>query len=285
MKRYSWLSVLFSFSMIWPCCPQVNAQALHTPQGRDESVNADLTAARAASKDKHYAEAEALMLKTTAAHPEAILPWIELGLDQLALQKYKDAEFSFKAALGIGPNSPTKGDSADFFGSPENRAVVAPSATHASRSDLNGGTFSSAQKRTPEVQGVAYSSLGEIYANTFRIAEAQAAFDAAVKAFPSQAALYRRNETIFFFRAANPDAQLAAAEQAIALDPSRAMLYYFKAQALVSKATIDPKTQKMVLPPGCAEAYQKYLQLEPNGQLAPDAKGVLASAGLPIKAK
>jgi len=33
----------------------------------------------------------------------------------------------------------------------------------------------------------------------------------------------------------------------------------------------------MILPPGCAEAYQKYLQLDPKGQFSADAKGVLAS--------
>ncbi len=33
------------------------------------------------------------------------------------------------------------------------------------------------------------------------------------------------------------------------------------------------------MPPGCVEAYRKYLELEPNGQVAPDAKGVLAAAG------
>jgi hypothetical protein len=62
------------------------------------------------------------------------------------------------------------------------------------------------------------------------------------------------------------------------------MLYYFKGQALVSKATIDPSTQKMILPPGCAESYQKYLELEPNGQFSADAKGVLTGAGVAIKA-
>jgi hypothetical protein len=77
---------------------------------------------------------------------------------------------------------------------------------------------------------------------------------------------------------------LAAAEKAIAADPSRAMLYYFKGQALVSKATVDSQTQKMILAPGCAEAYQKYLELEPNGQFANEARGVLTGAGLPLKA-
>ena len=83
-----------------------------------------------------------------------------------------------------------------------------------------------------------------------------------------------------FFKAGQSEAQLAAAEKAIAVDPTRASLYYFKAQALVSKATIDSQTQKMTLPPGCAEAYQKYLQLEPNGQFSADAKGILSAAGV-----
>jgi hypothetical protein len=39
----------------------------------------------------------------------------------------------------------------------------------------------------------------------------------------------------------------------------------------------------MVLPPGCADAYQKYLELDPNGPYSADAKGVLTAAGLPLK--
>jgi len=87
-------------------------------------------------------------------------------------------------------------------------------------------------------------------------------------------------EAVVFFAAGQPDAQFAAAEQAIALDPARAANYYFKGQALVGKATSDPKTGKIILPPGCAEAYQKYLQLEPNGPFSADAKGVLSAAGI-----
>jgi tetratricopeptide (TPR) repeat protein len=135
-------------------------------------------------------------------------------------------------------------------------------------------------KRTPDVLGTAYGSLGEIYIAKKQFDEGKRAFDTAVKDNPAEAALYRRNETIFFFKAGDAEDQLAAAEQAIALEPTRAMLYYFKGQALVSKATMDAKTQKIMLPPGCAEAYQKYLQLEPNGQFAADAKSVLTAAGM-----
>ena len=58
---------------------------------------------------------------------------------------------------------------------------------------------------------------------------------------------------------------------------------YFRGQALVAKATIDPKTQKMIFPPGCIEAYQKYLDMDPNGPYSADAKGILTAAGVPIK--
>ena len=134
------------------------------------------------------------------------------------------------------------------------------------------------------MQGVSWAGLGEVYAHENKYPEASAAFDSAAKIYPANAALYRHNETVAFFQAGNSEGQLAAANQAIGLDPTRAANYYFKGQSLVSKATLDPQTQKMVLPPGCAEAYQKYLELEPNGPYSADAKGILAGAGLPLKA-
>jgi tetratricopeptide (TPR) repeat protein len=249
--------------------PRTDGGAAKVVQG----VNGDVLAARAATRDKRYSDAEALMLKDTAQKPELILPWMELGLAQMGLKKYPEAEVSFKTALGIDTKSLQVQHSSDFY------QADTPQTTHASRNTA-GGEVVAEQNRTPEIKGVGYSSLGEIYIRTKRIPEAEAAFDTAVKANPSQAALYLRNETIFFFQTGNADGQLAAAEKGIAIDPTRAMLYYFKGQALASKATVDP-TGKMLLPPGCAEAYQKYLQLEPNGQFANDSKSFLTAAGVP----
>lgn len=249
-----------------------------------ENVNTELVEARAATKEKRYADSEALMLRATASEPNLILLWVELGLAQNGLKKYDAAENSFKIALGIDPASLKRAHGDDFYQQlPDAKGVVAPTATRNSRNAV-GGTVTSGENRTPEIRGVCYASLGEIYAHQGKVQEAQEAFDNAVKAFPSSAALYRRNETLAFFQAGNSDAQLSAAEQAIALDPDRAALYYFKGQAMVSKATMDPKTQKIVLPPGCADAYQKYLDLEPNGQYSADAKAILASAGIAVKA-
>jgi hypothetical protein len=70
---------------------------------------------------------------------------------------------------------------------------------------------------------------------------------------------------------------VAAADKAIAVDPTQALLYYLKANGLVGKTTQDEKTKKLVPPPGCLEAYQKYLQLAPDGPYAADVKAILAS--------
>ena len=242
-----------------------------------DKINAAVVAARTATKEKRYADAEALMVPITTSRPELVIPWMELGLAQLGLKQYAEAENSFKTALGTDPKSQERSHSDDFYQSSNDPQAVAPTATHQSRNTM-GGTVNSGHDRPPAVLGAAYAGLGEIYIHQGKVAEAQAAFDIAVRSNPEQAPLYLGNETIFFFQAGNADAQLAAAEKAIAVEPKRAALYYFKAQALTSKATIDPQTQKLVLPPGCIEAYRKYLELEPNGQFAADAKGVLAAA-------
>ena len=72
-----------------------------------------------------------------------------------------------------------------------------------------------------------------------------------------------------------PDA-VASLTQAIAADPTAPVLYYLKGNGLVQKTTMDSKTNKLVAPPGCLEAYQKYLQLAPDGTYAAEVKGILA---------
>src|SRR5206468_12465799 len=99
--------------------------------------------------------------------------------------------------------------------------AAAPTATRQSRNAVD-SVINNAESRTPDIKGVSWAGLGEIYAHQGKVKEAEEAFDNAAAAFPQQAALYRRNETISFFQIGNSEAQLAAAENAIALDPTRA---------------------------------------------------------------
>jgi len=216
------------------------ARATAIQQLGASASKADIDAKEAEIKAEKYKAIEAMMTKDTAAKPDAAVLWAQLGQAQAGLKEYDAAIVSFKKALDVDSKSP---------------------------------------KPNAVIQGLAQSGLGEVYARTGKVPEANAAYDAAAKANPSQAPLYLRNEAVIFFQSGNADAQVAAADEAIKVDPNQAILYYLKGQGLVSKATLDPKTQRIVLPEGCADAYQKYLELAPNGPYANDVKGILQQAG------
>jgi hypothetical protein len=106
-----------------------------------------------------------------------------------------------------------------------------------------------------------------------------------VKANPSKAAVYYTNEAVVFFNTGNADAQTVAADKAIAANPNDALPYYLKGQSLAGKITVDPKSGAYVVPPGCAEAYEKYLQLAPTGPYAAESKAILAETQTKVNSK
>ncbi len=183
------------------------------------------------------------MLKDTQAKPDASVLWAQLGQAQVGLKKYDEAEATYKKALDLEAAS---------------------------------------KKPNIAIQGLANSGLGEIYARTGKVPEANAAYDAAAKINPTQAAFYLKNEAVIFFQMNNGDAQVAAADEAIKIDPNQPLLYYLKGQGLIQKATFDAKSGRIVLPPGCADSYQMYLQLAPTGPYATEVKGILDQAGQKI---
>lgn len=191
-------------------------------------------------KTAKYTDIETLMVKDTAVRPGEAVLWSYLGQAQAGLKKYDEAETTYKKALEVDAAS---------------------------------------KKPSIAIQGMANAGLGEIYARAGKVPEANAAYDAAAKANPTSADMYLRNQAVIFFQVGNGDAQVAAADLAIKNDPNDALVYYLKGQGLIQKATVDPKTQRIVLPDGCADAYQKYLTLAPTGPYAAEVQGILQQAG------
>lgn len=72
-----------------------------------------------------------------------------------------------------------------------------------------------------------------------------------------------------------------AFDKAIAADPNKADAYYWKGTNLIGAATL--KGDKMVAPDGTAEAFQKYLELQPTGPHAEEAKAMLTSIGATVE--
>jgi len=74
------------------------------------------------------------------------------------------------------------------------------------------------------------------------------------------------------------DAALEAFKKAIDADPNYPDSYFQYGITLMSKVTIG-SDGKMVPAPGTADAFQKYLQLAPDGKDAQTAKDMLTSLG------
>ncbi|HTV08626.1 MAG TPA: carboxypeptidase regulatory-like domain-containing protein [Candidatus Aquilonibacter sp.] len=135
------------------------------------------------------------------------------------------------------------------------------------------------KKPVPADQAAAWNGAGNVLAKEGKIPDATAAFENAVKAEPQNAGMFYGNQAAVLFNAGQTDAAMAAADKAIAADPNRPDPYFIKGQALIAKSTFDSKTNKIIPPPGCVDAYQHYLSLAPNGPHAEAVKEVLASLG------
>lgn len=144
--------------------------------------------------------------------------------------------------------------------------------------------MAAAPKPNVEQQASVYNQLGTVYARSNKIPDATAAFDKAASLDPKNTGMFYGNEAAVLFNAQQNDAALAAAEKAIAADPTKPNPYYIKGQALLQKATVDAKGN-IVPPPGCVEAYNKYLDLAPDGAQAPAVKEVLTSMGQKVQTR
>jgi tetratricopeptide (TPR) repeat protein len=204
------------------------------------AAKADIDAKVAEIRTAKYTDIISLMTKDTTAKPDESILWADMAFAQGGLKQYDDAITNYKKAIDL-----------------ENAS----------------------KKPRMEIVGVSEAGLGEIYARTGKVPDANTAYDAAAKADPTRAGLHLHNEAIIFFQQGNSAAQVAAANEAIAANPNDALAYYIKGQGLIQNATIDPKTQRIILPDDCTAAYQKYLELAPTGQFANEVAGILQQAG------
>jgi len=217
-----------------------SAAALAQKELGANASKGDLVAKVNEIKAAKYADIDTLMTNDIKGLPNEALLYANLGFAQTGEDKYDDAITTYKKAINL-----------------ENAS----------------------KKPRMDVLAVAEAGLGEVYARTGKVPEANAAYAESAKDDPTRAAQQLRNEAIIFYQVHNSEAQVAAADEALKANPNDAILYYIKGQGLVANATVDPKTNRIVLPPDCQAAYQKYLELAPNGQFAEEVAGILQQAG------
>ena len=131
-----------------------------------------------------------------------------------------------------------------------------------------------------------YDNLGSAASKSGKSAEAAEAYKQALALDPTHAGHYYVNMGIALMNApADPNAHkesLDAFDKAIAADPNNADAYYFKGSGQMQSVTMD-SSGKMIPPEGTVESLKKYLELQPNGPHAQEAKDILAALGTKVE--
>jgi tetratricopeptide (TPR) repeat protein len=111
--------------------------------------------------------------------------------------------------------------------------------------------------------------------------DAVKAYDQAAQLDPTRASMFYFNKGAVQTNSGKIDDAIDSFKRVIASDPNKADAYYWLGVNMIGKATL--KGDKMVAPEGTAEAFNKYLELQPTGPFAEPAKQMLASIGATVE--
>ena len=142
-----------------------------------------------------------------------------------------------------------------------------------------------AQKAKSDLAGY-YDNLGNAAARIGKTDEAISDYEQAVQLDPASGSLYYLHEGITLYNVAGDEATrkkaVEALDKVIAADPNKADAYYLKGATLFAMST--QKSDGTLSPPeGTTESLQKYLELEPSGGYAEQAKGMLQALNQKIE--
>jgi tetratricopeptide (TPR) repeat protein len=125
-----------------------------------------------------------------------------------------------------------------------------------------------------------YNNLGGIYGRAGKIPEAMEAYKKSAELDPPNAAQAYRNGGITLYNVGKMKEAVEPLKKATELDPKNAQAWYLLGAALVGSMEYKQVGSKLevVIQPGTVEAYQKAIELDPNGK--PDGPGAQAKLGL-----
>lgn len=228
-------------------------------QNTVKSLNEKLTEAKAASDAGDFDKAIATLNDANTIDPSRDLIWFKLGDAYLA-------------------SAPKQTDS------DEKKKRYEMAATDYQKAiDLRKGSEQAAkQPDNNKTLAAYYNNMAQSYSKAGKVDDAVSAYNQAAQLDPPGAAMYYFNEGAVLTNVGRADDANAAFDKAIAADPNKALAYYWKGINLIGKATVG-KDNKMIAPDGTAQAFQKYLELDPNGPMADTAKQMLASIGATVE--
>jgi len=146
----------------------------------------------------------------------------------------------------------------------------------AGRNEEAGQAYQQAINSKPDVPGY-YNNLGNVLARLGKIDEAKAAYTKSAELDPPNAATAWRNFGISLYNANRLGDAVEPLQKSADLDPKNPQTWYLLGASLVYKMTLKKVGDKQVpeFAPGTIEAYQKAIELDPNGPFGAQAKAGL----------
>ncbi len=225
-----------------------------------KALNEKLAAAKTASDAGDFDTAIAQLNEATQMDPNRDLVWFKLGEAQRnSAMKQTDKDEKTKRLT----------EAANDY----QKAV-----------DLKQKSFDASAKKPEDAKqlGAYYNNLGDAYSKAGKIDDAVKTYAQAAQVNPEGSAGYYYNMGAVLTNAGKIDDAIAAFDKAIAADPAKPDPYYQKGVNLVGKAKTDA-SGKVTPAPGTAEAFNKYLELAPDGPYAEPAKSMLQYIGSTVE--
>jgi tetratricopeptide (TPR) repeat protein len=224
-----------------------------------KSLNDKLNAAKTASDAGDYETAIATLTEANQVDPSRDVIWFRLA-DAYRMSAVKQTDPAEKQKRF--ENAAT-----DY-----QKAIELKQGSAATQKDPDANTKMAAY----------YNNLAEVYGKSNKVDDAVKTYQQAATLDPAHAGQYLFNTGAVLTNAGKVDDAIVAFDKVIAADPTKADAYYWKGVNLVGKATTD-KSGKVIAAPGTEEAFSKYLELQPSGSHAEEAKAMLAYIGSTIE--
>ena len=143
----------------------------------------------------------------------------------------------------------------------------------AGRNEEAAQAYQQAVNAKPDDPGY-YNNLGNVLARAGKIDEARSAYTKSAELDPTKAATAWRNFGISLYNANRLGDAVEPLQKSAELDPKSAQTWYLLGASLVYKMTVKKVGDKdvPVFAPGTIGAYQKAIDLDPNGPYGQDAK-------------
>jgi Flp pilus assembly protein TadD len=158
-------------------------------------------------------------------------------------------------------------------------AKLAEAYDLAGRNDDAINAYQQAIAAKPDVPGY-HNNLGNVQARSGKVDEARASYTKSAELDPPNAATAWRNFGISLYNAGRLKEAVEPLKKASELDSKNPQVWYLLGAALVGTMETKKNGDKLefVIQPGTVEAYQKAVELDPNG--GPNSYGAQAKLGL-----